>query len=85
LLKAVERAEKGRIDADLGGGVLKQRLARKGQGKSGGFRAIVLHRAAQRAFFVYGYGKSERDNIKSDEKDQSKKAAVYILRLWNQQ
>ncbi|WP_338926885.1 type II toxin-antitoxin system RelE/ParE family toxin [Mycetohabitans endofungorum] len=34
LLEAVERAEKGQIDADLGGGVIKQRVARKGQGKS---------------------------------------------------
>ena len=34
LLDAVDRVEKGQIDADLGGGVLKQRIARKGQGQS---------------------------------------------------
>jgi hypothetical protein len=40
LCEAVRRAERGLIDADLGGGVIKQRLAREGQGKSGGFRII---------------------------------------------
>ena len=43
LIEAVERAEQGRIDANLGGGVLKQRVARQGQGKSGGFRTIILY------------------------------------------
>ena len=53
LLEAIERAEKGQIDANLGGGVIKQRVARKGQDKSGGFRAIILYHAAGRAFFVW--------------------------------
>ncbi|EDT5580287.1 type II toxin-antitoxin system RelE/ParE family toxin [Salmonella enterica subsp. enterica serovar Kokomlemle] len=43
---AIERAEKGLIDADLGGGVIKQRVARQGQGKSGGYRTIVLYKTA---------------------------------------
>jgi hypothetical protein len=59
LLDAIERAEKGQINADLGGGVLKQRVARKGQGKTGGFRTIILYRAAERAFFVYAFAKSD--------------------------
>jgi hypothetical protein len=61
LLEAVERADKGVIDADLGGGVIKQRIARPGQGKSGGFRSIVLFRAGDKAFFVYGFAKNERE------------------------
>ena len=48
LARAVERAEQGLIDADLGGGVIKQRVARPGQGKSGGFRTVVFYRAGQR-------------------------------------
>ncbi len=52
LCKAVWNAEQGLIDADLGGGVLKQRIARPGGGKSGGFRTIILFRAGTRAFFV---------------------------------
>lgn len=44
LIEAVRRAERGQIDADLGGGVIKQRVARAGQGKSGGFRTIIPYR-----------------------------------------
>ncbi len=67
LCEAVRRAEKGLVDADLGGGVIKQRIARKGQGKSGGFRSILLFRHEERSFFVYGFSKSNRDNIRKDE------------------
>ena len=67
LLEAVRRAEQGLIDADLGGGVIKQRLARKGHGRSGGFRSLVLFRRGERAFFVYGFAKSSRANIRRDE------------------
>jgi hypothetical protein len=63
LAKAVARAEAGLIDADLGGGVIKQRVARRGQGKSGGFRTIILFRQAERAIFAYGFAKKDRDNI----------------------
>jgi len=44
LKEAIERAERGIIDADLGHGVIKQRVARTGQGRSGGFRMIVAYR-----------------------------------------
>ena len=81
LRDAVERAETGRIDADLGGGVLKQRVARHGQGKSGGYRTIVLYRRGERAFFVYGFAKSDRDNIDRDEERAFKNAARHVLAL----
>ncbi|OYV32781.1 MAG: addiction module toxin RelE [Rhodospirillales bacterium 20-64-7] len=67
LREAIERAEKGLIDADLGGGVIKQRIARAGSGKSGGFRTIILFRTETRAFFVHGFAKNEQDNIREDE------------------
>ena len=78
---AVARAERGLIDADLGGGVIKQRVARPGQGKSGGFRTIILYRATERAFFVYGFAKSNRENIDNDEEATFRKAAVHVLGL----
>jgi hypothetical protein len=81
LCEAVARANKGLVDADLGGGVIKQRLAREGQGKSGGFRSIVLFRQGRRAFFVYGFAKSERDNIKRDELAAFRKLAKTMLAL----
>lgn len=67
LCDAIRHAETGLIDANLGGGVIKQRIARKGQGKSGGFRSIVLFRKGDRSFFVYGFAKNSRDNIKKNE------------------
>jgi len=67
LCDAIANATRGLIDADLGGGVLKQRIARKGGGKSGGFRTIILFRVGARAFFVHGFAKNEQDNIRDDE------------------
>ena len=67
LCEGVRRAREGLIDADLGGGVIKQRIARKGGGRSGGFRTIVLFRRGELAFFVYGFAKSERANLRRDE------------------
>jgi hypothetical protein len=85
LLDAVARAEKGQLDADLGGGVIKQRIARPGQGKSGGYRTIILFKQGQRAVFVYGFAKSERENIDADEAKQFKEAARHVLRLTEKQ
>jgi hypothetical protein len=85
LLDAVARAEKGQVDADLGGGVIKQRIARPGHGKSSGYRTIILFRRGQRAVFVYGFAKKERENIDSDEEKQFKEAAHHVLRLTEKQ
>ena len=57
----------GTLDAELGGGVYKQRLRRSGEGKSGGFRAIILLRWKAIGIFVFGFAKSERANIGPDE------------------
>ena len=67
LCEAVRRAGSGLIDADLGSGVIKQRIARKGGGRSGGYRTIVLFRRGELAFFVYGFAQSDRENLRRDE------------------
>ena len=67
LCEAIGSASRGLIDADLGGGVIKQRIARPGSGKSGGFRTIILFRVGTRAFFVHGFAKNEQSNIRDDE------------------
>lgn len=85
LIDAVERAERGLIDADLGGGVIKQRLARPGAGKSKGFRSIVLYKQGDRAFFVYGFPKNDLGNIRKDEEALFKKSARSILSLSDEQ
>ncbi len=67
MIAAIARAEQGLVDADLGGGLIKQRVARQGQGRSGGYRVIVGYRAKGRGIFPFGFAKSERENIGSDE------------------
>lgn len=67
LREAVERANRGLIDADLGGGVIKQRIARRGEGRSGGYRSIILFLKGARAFFVFGFAKKDRGNITTKE------------------
>jgi hypothetical protein len=81
LSEAIARAEKGQIDADLGGEVIKQRIARPGQGKSKGYRVVVFFRGGVRAFFVYGFSKNQRANIDDDEEKQFKEAAKHVLAL----
>ena len=85
LREAVARAAKGQIDADLGGEVIKQRIARPGQGRSKGYRTIILFRRGERAFFVYGFSKSQRANITGDEEQQFKEAAKHVLELTERQ
>lgn len=41
LCTAVQEMMAGLHDADLGGGLFKKRVARRGQGKSGGYRTLV--------------------------------------------
>lgn len=79
LWDAIQRASLGLIDADLGGGVLKQRIARAGSGRSGGFRTIILFRAGERAFFVHGYAKNEQDNISDQELAAFRMLAAHML------
>lgn len=85
LWDAVERAERGQIDADLGGEVIKQRIARPGSSKSKGYRSVVLFRKGEKAFFVYGFPKNKRDNMRDNEKEQFKKMARYVLSLTDEQ
>jgi len=85
LREAVARAEKGQIDANLGGEVIKQRIPRPGHGRSKGYRTIILFRRGERAFFVYGFSKSQRANIDDDEERQFKEAAKHVLALTEKQ
>jgi len=67
LCDAVARAERGLIDANLGSGVIKQRVPRPGQGRSGGFRTLIAFKAAERSVFLFGFAKNDQDNIDADE------------------
>lgn len=84
-IDAIKRAEKGLIDANLGGGIIKQRIARPGQGKSGGYRSIIAFCQRERAFFIYGFPKSGRQNINDKELSTYKEAASILLGLTEEQ
>lgn len=69
------------MDADLAAGLIKQRVARPGEGKRGGYRTIVAYRRGQRAVFLFGFGKSERSNIRDDELAELQAQSRVLLRL----
>lgn len=79
LCDAVCRVEQGLIDADLGGGLVKQRVAREGEGKSGGYRTLIFFRSGERAVFVAGFAKNDKANLNALELAELKKAAKLVL------
>src|SRR5882762_4351188 len=81
LLEAAQAMASGRWDADLGGGVFKQRIAREGGGKSGGFRTIILFKVGGHSFLVHGFAKNEKANFTPKELKALKKLAASFLGL----
>ena len=81
LLDAAKAVASGQWDADLGGGVFKQRIARDGGGKSGGFRTIILFKVGGHSFFVHGFAKNEKANISPKELKALKALAATFLAL----
>jgi hypothetical protein len=79
LWETARLANAGVIDPDLGGGVIKQRIARAGEGRSGGTRSIILFRFKGRAVFVFGFEKKDLGNIKTNELEAFKELADVIL------
>ena len=81
LCAAVREMQAGLYDADLGGGLVKKRIARPGQGKSGGYRTLVATNKGNRWYFVFGFPKNERSNIDKDETAALKRLATHLLAL----
>ena len=81
LRAAVDAANLGLIDADLGSGVIKQRIARDGEGKSGGYRALIFFQPNELAVFVFGFAKSEKAALDASELRVYKQAAKIVLAL----
>ncbi len=81
LTMAVDEMRRGLVDADLGGGLLKKRVARPGEGKSGGYRTLLASNRRDRWVFLFGFGKSELENIgDNDLYDYKKLAGLYLGR-----
>ena len=79
LCRAIREINSGLVDADLGGGLIKKRIAAEGRGKSGSFRTLIAFRSGDRGVFLYGFGKNERDNIDEKEKKALKLLAKQFL------
>lgn len=85
LRRTILDIESGLVDAELGGGLVKQRLARPGQGKRGSYRTIIAIRFGDRAFFLFGFAKNERSTIDPIELEEFKFLARGYLSLTAQQ
>ena len=85
LREAIERVEQGSIDADLGGNLIKQRVARSGMGRLSGYRTLIAYQAARRSVFLYGFAKNERDNVDARELADLKKLVARFLSLDDEQ
>ncbi len=81
LCRAVGEMARGLVDADLGGGVVKKRVALPGRGKRGSVRTLIATNRDSRWFYVLGFEKSERDNIAGRELEALKKLAEDLLPL----
>ena len=81
LLEAAKAVASGQRDADLGGGVFKQRIAREGGGKSGGFRTIILFKVGGHSFYVHGFAKNDKANVTSRELKALRALADTLLRF----
>lgn len=85
LCAAVSEMAQGLIDADLGGHIIKKRVALPGKGKRGGARTIVATNMSERRFFLYGFGKNERSNIDKDELKMLQEVAKEFLNFDDRQ
>jgi hypothetical protein len=85
LREMVNQLEAGQAEADLGSGVYKVRVARSGEGKSGGYRVIVFFRSGKRTFYVYGFAKSSLGNINEKQLRDFKRTAKAVLALTEKQ
>jgi hypothetical protein len=65
LIQVIQEVNDGLVDARLGAGIIKKRLARDGAGKSGGFRTLIVYKLKHRAVFLYAFPKNTTENIDS--------------------
>jgi hypothetical protein len=85
LLEAIKEMEQGLIDANLGSNVFKKRIAKEGHGKSGSTRTIIAFKINNKAFFMFGFAKNQKDNINQKELKALKDYASILLNLTNEE
>lgn len=85
LCQVVKEMEQGLIAANLGGGVVKKRLALPGRGKRGGARTLVATNKGDRWFFLFGFQKNERANITAEELEGLREITRQLLCMTSEQ
>ena len=85
LMQAIDEIDRGLVDASLGNGIIKKRVAVNGKGKRGAVRTIIAFQVAHRAIFIYGFAKNKRANISKNETMYLKQLAKVYLGFNEQQ
>ncbi|MEW9824899.1 MAG: type II toxin-antitoxin system RelE/ParE family toxin (plasmid) [Candidatus Symbiodolus clandestinus] len=81
LYAAIAEMTLGLVDADLGGGIVKKRVASSGRGKQGGPRCLVATNKGNKWFFIYGFEKNNRANITKNELEALQELAKKLLAM----
>jgi hypothetical protein len=85
LLDAINNILNNIGTVNLGSGLYKVRMPKKGQGKSGGFRTLIAFKEADIAIFVYGFSKNEKNNMDNEELKYFKKLSKDLLSINKQE
>jgi hypothetical protein len=85
LAEAIFRANRGLVDAAIGKFLIKQRVARRHEGRSGGFRAVVFYRQRDLALFPHLFAKNERANLTAAEVAAYRDFAKHLATLTAEQ
>ncbi len=81
LATAISEVQAGIFEANLGGHIYKKRIRFEGQGKSGSGRTIICYKRNERAIFIHGFAKNEKDNLSPKELHVFKEFAKILLGL----
>ena len=81
LCRAVHEMSRGLYDARLGGHLIKKRIARRGGGKSGGFRALIATNFGDLWVFIFGFAKNEQEDIDPDDLDGFREWADEVVAM----
>lgn len=78
---AGRRVARGLIEAEIGKFLLKLRVARPGEGRSGGYRVILVYKAEAFAVFVHMFAKKAQANLTSEELESLRSLAKLFVSL----
>ena len=71
----------GHFEAKLGGFLYEKRVLFEGQGKSGSGRTIICYKKEDRAIFIHGFAKNEKENLSPKELRVFKEFSQIIMKL----